>query len=325
MDEVLRLTFLAAALTGFTLATDTITMKTLLEAVPPERHRGEAAVEAVIEKIAAVHAKTPLDGINIPEIHQEPARSHKGERRQPFAPRIAPRDLARRIQEQLGLRCMINHVVVHHTDAQALLDWAHETYELCGIDEFVLVGGGEQAIAYPGPSVPQANTLLREHAQIPNLRLGNICIPSRVDEAQRMAAKGVSGVDFFTTQILYEAADFNQLLDCLHAQQAPINEVFLAFCPVRNQQNIRFLLWLGVAMPDALEAWLGAVDDQVQARSLEQIRRTWAQIVAHVQSIGVDAPQLGINLAPIGPIGAETTAALATDLAAVHAQAIARV
>ena len=300
-------------------------MKTLLEAVPPERHRGEAAVEAVIEKIAAVQAKAPLDGINIPEIHQEPARSHKGERRQPFAPRMAPRDLARRIQDRLGLRCMINHVVVHHTDAQALLDWAHETYEVCGINEFVLVGGGEQAIAYPGPSVPQANALLREQAQIDGLRLGNICIPSRADEAKRMAAKVASGADFFTTQILYEAAELNQLLDDLHAQQAPIDEILLAFCPVRNQQNIRFLLWLGVAMPDALEAWLGEIDDQVQARSLEQIRRTWAQIVAHVDSIAANAPQLGVNLAPIGPIGAETTADLATDLAALHAQAMARV
>ncbi|MDR9433530.1 MAG: mycobacterial-type methylenetetrahydrofolate reductase [Spiribacter sp.] len=295
-------------------------MKTILEAVPPESHRGEAGIEAVLEKVAAVHALSPLDGVNIPEIHEEPARSKKGERRRPFAPRVPPRELAGLIQQRLGIDCMINHVVVHHHSNQALLDWAEKTFEVYGVSDFVLVGGGRHAFAYPGPSVAQANTLLREQAAIPNLRIGNICIPSRQNEAERMQAKAQAGAHFFTTQILYEPTDFTKLLDAINTNNAAIEEVLLAFCPVRSQQNIRFLLWLGVEISDALEQWLTAAEGNVETRSLEQIKSTWQTIAEHQQIAGVRQPQLGINLAPIGPIPPATSADLAHSLAAVHAR-----
>jgi len=295
-------------------------VRTVLEAVPPELHRGEAAVEAVIEKVAAVNEGCPLDAVNIPEIHEEPSRSSKGERRQPFAPRMAPRDLARAIQERLGLECMINHVVVHHADAASLCDWARETWEEYGVRQFVLVGGGRHDIAYPGPAVPEANTLLREKTQIPALRIGNICIPSRDDEAGRMAAKVRAGADFFTTQILYEPEDFTHTLDGLMGVSALPDEVLVAVCPARSERNIRFLLWLGVSISDGLERWLTEADQDVAARSLEQIARAWAAIVEHQRASGLTRPQLGINLAPIGAISAQTSIALARDLAAMHAE-----
>lgn len=295
-------------------------MRTVLEAVPPELHRGQEAVEAVIEKVAAVHAGCPLDAVNIPEIHEEPSRSSKGERRQPFAPRMAPRDLARVIQDQLGLECMINHVVVHHESPQALCDWAQQTWEAYGVKQFVLVGGGRHDRVYPGPGVPQANRLLREHADIPGLRIGNICIPSREGEAGRMAEKVRAGADFFTTQILYEPDGFSQTLDGLQGESALPQEVLVAVCPARTERNIRFLLWLGVSIPDALQQWLTEPEADVAARSLEQIARTWAAILER-QIAGAHAgPQLGVNLAPIGAITPQTTIALAQNLAAMHAE-----
>ncbi|MEX0431605.1 mycobacterial-type methylenetetrahydrofolate reductase [Spiribacter insolitus] len=293
-------------------------MKTVLEAVPPELHKGEAAVDAVVEKVAAVQAGTPLDAVNIPEIHEEPSRSSKGERRQPFAPRMAPRDLARIIHDRLGLECMINHVVVHHQSEQALVDWARETWESYGIRQFVLVGGGRHSARYPGPGVPEANQLLRERADIPALRIGNICIPSREDEAQRVAAKVATGADFFTTQILYEPEGFTGMLDTLAEEGGAPPEILLAFCPVRSVRNLRFLLWLGVSLSDALEQWLTAIEDAVPERSLAQIRQAWAEIIEHQQARGREAPILGVNLAPIGPITAGTTIDLAADLAKLH-------
>ena len=293
-------------------------MKTVLEAVPPELHRGEAAIEAVVEKVARVQAACPIDVVNIPEIHEEPSRSDQGERRQPFAPRMAPRDLARVLHERLGVESMINHVVVHHASEQALVDWVNETWEAYGIRRFVLVGGGRHSVRYPGPGVTRANGLLRERSRVESLRIGNICIPSRHDEAERIAAKTAAGADFFTTQILYEPEAFTALLDTLAARAALPPEILLALCPIRNARNLRFLLWLGVTVSDALYDWLTADDAQVLARSLEQIRHAWAQIVAHQRAHGRAAPALDINLAPIGPIPPAATVALAKDLAALH-------
>ena len=296
-------------------------MKTVLEAVPPERHRGEAAVEAVVEKVARIHAGCPLDAVNIPEIHEEPARSRKGERRKPFAPRMAPRDLARILHERLGIECMINHVVVH-APAPALLDWCRETWEEYGIRHFILVGGGRADQPYPGPSVAEANRLVREHVDIPGLRVGNICIPSRRGEAARMATKVAAGADFFTTQILYESADFTAMLDALADEAAVPREILLAFCPIRTLQNLRFLLWLGVSIPDDLEAWLTGDDEAVPQRSLDQIRRTWAGVIDHQREGRRGQPALGVNLAPIGAIAPQTTIGLARDLAAMHDQSL---
>ncbi len=293
-------------------------MRTILEAVPPELHRGQAAVEAVIEKVAAVSAGCQLDAINIPEIHEEPSRSSKGERRQPFAPRMAPRELARVVRDRLGLECMINHVVVHHDSPASLCDWAQQTWEEYGVQEFVLVGGGRHDIAYPGPAVPQANQLLREKTNIPKLRIGNICIPSRDDEASRMATKVQAGADFFTTQILYEPDHFIRTLDGLQQESALPEEVLVAVCPAQTERNIRFLLWLGVSIPETLQQWLTEAD--VPARSIEQISRTWAAILDRRMASADMRPQIGVNLAPIGAITAQTTIALAADLAAMHAK-----
>jgi 5,10-methylenetetrahydrofolate reductase len=294
-------------------------VKTVLEAVPPELHRGEAALEAVVDKVARVQAAGRIHAVNIPEIHEEPSRSDQGERRQPFAPRLAPRDLARILHDRLGVESMINHVVVHHASEQALIDWVNETWEEYGIRRFVLVGGGRRSVRYPGPGVTRASALLREHSRVESLRIGNICIPSRADEAERMAAKTAAGADFFTTQILYEADAFTTLLDTLADRERLPPAILLAFCPIRNARNLRFLLWLGVSIPEALCDWLTADDERVPERSLEQIRRAWSRIVAHQRARGRERPALDINLAPIGPISPATTSALAADLAGLHA------
>jgi 5,10-methylenetetrahydrofolate reductase len=293
-------------------------VKTVLEAVPPELHRGEAAVDAVVEKVARVQAARRIDTVNIPEIHEEPSRSDQGERRQPFAPRLAPRDLARILHDRLGVECMINHVVVHHQSEQALMDWANETWEVYGIRRFVLVGGGRHSVAYPGPGVSRANELLRGASRIAGLEIGNICIPSRTGEAARIAAKVDAGADFFTTQILYEPESFMAMLDALAARERLPGAMLLAFCPIRSVRNLRFLLWLGVSVSDSLFEWLTAEEAAVLDRSLAQIHRAWARIVAHQAGHGRTRPALDVNLAPIGPIPPAVTVALADTLATLH-------
>lgn len=285
----------------------------VLEAVPPELHRGEAGIDAVMRKVEAVHDAVGLDAVNIPEIREESSKSPKGERRKPFAPRLAPRELAWRIQESFGLPCMVNHVVAHDT-AERQLEWFRETWERYGVRRFVLVGGERSDRRYPGPSVAGAAELLRTGLDVPGLRLGGICIPTRHGEAERVRAKAAAGIDFFTTQIVYHAEEFTGLLDALGSQgDGPAPEFLLTLCPVRRAANIRFLHWLGVSLSDELEAWLTERPEAVGERSLAHIRRTWAEVAAVAERPGQRSP-VGISLAPIGRIPAETTIDLARDL-----------
>lgn len=288
----------------------------VLEAVPPELGDGEAGVVRVLEKIRAVHERVPVDLVNIPEIREESSKSDQGERRKPFAPRMAPRELALRVREGLGLESMINRVVVH-MEARRQADWFRETYERYGVRRFVLVGGERSDVRYPGPSVSEANELIRETLDVPDLVVGNICIPGRRGEARRMARKMAAGADLFTTQILYHAEEFTGLLDDLREQPRPecAPLLLVSVCPVRSAQGIRFLHWLGVSLSADLESRLTAPGEPVLDRSVAHIEAMWRRVVRHGAVTRTPFP-LGISLAPIGPIPAEVTAGLGRRLSA---------
>lgn len=286
----------------------------VLEAVPPELSQGQGGIEAALERIEGFHRALGLDAVNIPEIHEESSKSRKGERLSPFAPRVEPRTLARYVQERLDLPCIINRVVVH-LERQRQLDWFRETWEHYGVHRFVLVGGEHSDQAYPGPSVTEANRLLRERLDAPGLRLGNICIPTRRGEAERMMHKIGSGADFFTTQVIFHAEELIALLDALDERITdPIAPgILLSLAPVRSERNIRFLQWLGVSISSELENWLTLGPESVAERSLTHIHSTWSQIARHAAAKGSAFP-IGANIAPIGRIPAATTIGLVRSL-----------
>ena len=297
-----------------TLAEDDKRTPLYLEAVPPPTAQGEAGIEAVLEKVAAVHEAVRLDGVNIPEIREESSKSDKGERLKPFDPRVEPRRLALRIRERFGIECMINRVVVH-LDAARQADWFRETWEEFGVRQFVLVGGEKSGERYPGPSVPEANRLLREVIDDPALRIGNICIPTRANEARRMARKLETGIDFFTSQIIYHPEEVTGLLDELADTPLPGEPpcLLLTLCPVKSARNIRFLHWLGVSISQELESWLTQERDGVSARSIQQIEGAWRVISEHRLRTGCRFPA-GVSIAPIGKIPNEMTVGLARSI-----------
>lgn len=289
-----------------------------LEAVPPLLRQGSAAIDTILGKIDAIHGAIGLDGVNIPEIREESSKSAKGERRMPFEPRLEPRELAKRIQEEFGLECIINRVVVH-LEWERQADWFRRTWEEYGIRQFVLVGGEKGDVRYPGRSVLETNELIHRVIDDCNLRVGNICIPNRAQEAQRMAHKLATGADFFTTQILYHARQFTHLLDELQEIDLSGNTtpmLLLTLCPVQSQRNIRFLHWLGVSLSAELEAWLTQEPELVAERSLHHIEQMWAEIRQH-WLCGRKRFAVGISLAPIGQIPPATTVRLARNLVKV--------
>ncbi len=285
-----------------------------LEAVPPFDKYGEEGIEEVLSKVDAIHSQVPLHGVNIPEIREESSKSDKGERLQAFEPRVEPRELARRIKDRFGLECMINRVVVHLTPEEQA-DWFRETWEQYGVRQFVLVGGEDSSIDYPGPNVPQANQLIRKTINDPALKVGNICIPTREGEANRLFRKIDSGADFFTTQIVYHPEEFTRLLDALaeYGDQKAMPEMLLTVTPIKSSRNIKFLHWLGVNIEPELESWLTEDPDRVANRAQEHIETAWQTIETHRRNLATSVP-LGINLAPIGKIPNEMTVDLAQRL-----------
>ncbi len=289
----------------------------LLEVVPPPLRLGDAGVAALLAEVGALLAGAAFHGVNIPEIREERSKSALGTRRNPYEPRVEPRELARRIQEQLRVPAIVNRVVVHHP-AGVLRDWFLETHERFGVESFVLVGGESPSADYPGPSVPRANELLRRTLPHSTLHVGNISIPGRsaeIDEAERMRLKVESGCDFFTTQIVYHADEVTSLLDSLGRTGADVARTLLvaSLCPLRSPRSVDFLRFLGVSLRDATVAELTRDPDRTLERSEEHLVALWDFVGRHRAAHRLATP-LGLNIAPIGRIPVAATLRFARRL-----------
>jgi 5,10-methylenetetrahydrofolate reductase len=256
------------------------------EQVPPAADKSEAA-DATLAELEKVR---PLaDAINVPEIRDE---GRQGERTYKFVPRVEPRVLGARIAKELNSEVVINRVVVHEADQ---LSWFRRTWEEFGIQNVVLVGGESREVRYPGPSVAQAAEMVRS-AQLP-ICLGGITIPSRIHEADRIRVKHAAGLDFFTTQILFDSNDIVWLIQQLNGLSA---RIFLSFAPVSHPGDLRFLRWLGTDIPQELDRFLLQSDKGAPAaaetcfeRSLSLAQRTLMDVF---DNLPPDPPPLGLNI-----------------------------
>lgn len=214
----------------------------LYELIPPK-----VGAPAELESQLAVvrDLDGTVDAINIPEIIEE---SRPGDRRSRLPERIEPRVFAKAIQESAGVEAIVNRVTVKET-AKTQRDWMKETYEEYGVRNLVLVGGESAAAEYPGPSVGKAADIASTAGL--DFFLGGITIPSRSREAARVRRKYDHGLRFFTTQVLFDPNDTVDLLQALNGLDV---RIFLSFAPVINMQDVEFLGWLGVDVPQNV-AW----------------------------------------------------------------------
>src|SRR2546422_4066952 len=172
----------------------------VLEIVPPGRRVSEKSVNAFVERVRdSVRSLENLNGVNIPEVLEE---NHAG---QPFYRDLDPRDFAALLGD-LGVDPIVNKVVAHVPSEPVLRRWIRESVEDHGFRNFVLVGGNSSRVRYPGPTVVEANRILRTLTKgRDDIALGNITIAERDHEVDRLVEKTRAGCDFFTTQVLFEA------------------------------------------------------------------------------------------------------------------------
>ena len=268
----------------------------VLEVVPPPRRSSEKAVANLVDRVrAAVRTLGTLDGLNLPQVLDE---NHQG---QPFLRNMDPREFARRLEDDLGVDPVVNNVVAHTPSAEAVRKWTRESLDAYGLRNFVLVGGTRSRIRYPGPPILEANRIVRtEAAGRDDVALGNIAIPDRDHEVDRLVDKTRAGCDFFTTQVLFEAEPMATVLRAYGkrcaAQGIPPATVLLSFAPVSDYQDLEFLVWLGaIVTPRTEEALLNAEGSEPGRASIEVARNLWSHLrAAAVQSR--PAVPLGVNI-----------------------------
>ena len=265
------------------------------EILPPRIVDG--TIESYAERISTLLSKTHIDAINIPEVHAEETR---GDRPIEDRERASPRDFGRIIQDSVGVEVIVNRVTVleNHIDQR---EWFESTSKDFGIDNIVLVGGESSEISYPGPGVSEAAAMIEEINSETggNIFSGGIVLPSREVESKRMEDKAKNGVQFFTTQVLYDSHDICRLLwhynKAVEERGTKPRRVLLSFAPISTKKNLEFLKWLGVAIPDATEEKLIQNEEGIKERSIEICMQLLEEILSFVAENDIVVP-IGLNV-----------------------------
>lgn len=277
---------------------------TLYEAVPPDGDASEAAVVDRADRIADALAGQSVDAINVPEIRVE--AGDDDDRPRGTLTKQDPREFGRRVADRLGgdVDVVVNHVVVHDPPA-AQERWFEATYDEYGVENVVVVGGGSSGVDYPGPSVSDGVELARRVGTTGGTDpcLGGITIPGRrrtdFDEPDRMLAKQRAGIEFFTSQVVFDPetvlrllADYDDACQAAGVEPAP---VFLSFAPITRPADARFLERLGVEIPADARAWILDADDHVERRGARVAEHVLDEVLTGVHRNDLAVP-VGVNV-----------------------------
>ncbi|MFQ5799431.1 MAG: hypothetical protein ACE5H0_12185 [Bacteroidota bacterium] len=220
--------------------------KILFEVVPPLRSSSAERREKIFNQAKDVLDHLPnISRINVPEVVDE---NFRGE---PYYKHVDVAEFGEEIKKRLGVDVILNKVVVHLRNSEALVEWVKKSHSELNLSAFVWVGGNSSRFSYPGPSVLEVNRMTQS---MDGVTFGNILIPTRKHELEKMVEKTRSGCSFFTTQVLF---DKNGLCPLLAQYEKACREkglqpcrIYLSFAPAANSQNLEFLQWLGVQIPE---------------------------------------------------------------------------
>jgi 5,10-methylenetetrahydrofolate reductase len=267
------------------------------EPVPPSARAKPARATAELDAVAELVRAIPrIDALDIPELVDE---NHEG---RPLYRTSDPRVFGRALADRTGREVVVNKVVAHLENPDAISRWATETVGM-GIRHVVLVGGTSRYIPYPGPAVVEANRLCRPVLERAGGLVGNITIPQREGEPHRMLSKARAGAAFFTTQIVFDAESTFQMLRqydllCRQASLAPV-PVLLSFAPLVDELDAEFIRWLGVDIPEDVErAVLEGDGAGAVGRAVERAVSVWESVRRRSRDEELAVP-LGVNVEQI--------------------------
>ncbi|MEK6869612.1 MAG: hypothetical protein AABX74_05240 [Nanoarchaeota archaeon] len=222
--------------------------KIIFEVMPYPKAASESYADKITDKIVdAVNAMENVSIINIPEIVEE---NHIG---QPYYRNTDPRVFGKVLGEKCSKEIMVNTVVVHHKSKVAFERWLDESIGKYGVKNFVFVGAKIPSIRYPGPSVTEANSIANKKG----VNFGNIFIPDRPEEAERLLSKTRSGCNFFTSQVLFDPDTainvIKQYLKKCEISNLKPAKFYLSLAPVGNEEDVIFIKWLGAEINEDTE------------------------------------------------------------------------
>ena len=287
------------------------------EILPPREKDG--TLNSYAEIISSLLSQTHIDAINIPEVHEENAR---GLRPVKNLERAEAREFGRLLQDNVGIEAIVNRVTVHN-DLDYQKDWIKETFYDYDIENLILVGGESSDIKYPGPSVNETSEYITRDLNAGRFDFfcGGITIPSRKIESVRLLKKGSNGIEFFTSQVLYDGKKIKKMLkyydDVCKENNVLPRRILLSFAPVSSKKNIDFLKWLGVEIPSQTEKRLTNKKTSMSDESLEIASEILKGILNNNEKLGITVP-IGLNVEHIMSYNFQSSINMLQELSKIY-------
>jgi len=287
------------------------------EILPPREKDG--TLNSYAEIISSLLSQTHIDAINIPEVHEENAR---GLRPVKNLERAEAREFGRLLQDNVGIEAIVNRVTVHN-DLDYQKDWIKETFYDYDIENLILVGGESNDIKYPGPSVNETSEYITRDLNAGRFDFfcGGITIPSRKIESVRLLKKGSNGIEFFTSQVLYDGKKIKKMLkyydDVCKENNVLPRRILLSFAPVSSKKNIDFLKWLGVEIPSQTEKRLTNKKTSMSDESLEIASEILKGILNNNEKLGITVP-IGLNVEHIMSYNFQSSINMLQELSKIY-------
>ena len=287
------------------------------EILPPREKDG--TLNSYAERISSLLSQTHIDAINIPEVHEENAR---GLRPVKNLERAEAREFGRLLQDNVGIEAIVNRVTVHN-DLDYQKSWMKETFYDYDIENLILVGGESSDIKYPGPSVNETSEYITRDLNAGRFDFfcGGITIPSRKIESVRLLKKGSNGIEFFTSQVLYDGKKIKKMLkyydDVCKENNVLPRRILLSFAPVSSKKNIDFLKWLGVEIPSQTEKRLTNKKTNMSDESLEIASEILKGILNNNEKLGITVP-IGLNVEHIMSYNFQSSINMLQELSRIY-------
>lgn len=261
----------------------------IFEVIPPSKYASEASVSRLIDRIADIVLNMKkVTILNIPEIVEE---NHFG---LPYYKNIDNREFGLILRDMCNKDIMVNTVVAHYDTKERFEQWLDESISKYNIKNFVFVGAKISGMKYPGPSIIEANSIAKRK----NINFGNIFIPERENEIDRLISKTDAGCNFFTSQVLFEA---DNVIDVIHKYSTRCEKdnlkpakFFLSFSPVSNFGDITFIKWLGTEIKEETETRLRNAQN-IGEESIKVILEVLHKVFDFADKMNINVP-LGLNV-----------------------------
>lgn len=277
----------------------------LYELLPPSCDIQESCLNAYIECAIELLNDCPqmIDAVNIPDVRKD--ETSQNNRNQNYISKLEPSLFAHMLRQASHnhLEIILNHCTVcaPWSDQIEWLDLVIKNHE---IENLILVGGSSSKIDYPGPSVLEfSNYVQQKYKQ--EIYYGGITIQTRrcdkknQDEPIRILTKSQHGFEFFTSQVVYEAKSMKSLLrdyaDLCKNNEALPKRIFLSFAPISTRNDLEFLRWLGVIVPETVEKELFKADIGIGWRSIKIASNILDEILNFMSKENINIP-LGLNI-----------------------------